>query len=197
MRTGQWVFFVTKPVSFRQQILVRPIAPFQLTFTLSTIISTQDPWKILHTSSFFPTGNVVCNEGRRGRRRTPRSPGGTVRRPGVKQQNVFLFTYISRCHTPIRRWSHYHRWTCYPLSHTHRFMVFSLNWNTLPADSEVFMTYSVSDSMVAFTPVPTPYSHSWLSHTHNRVIHNPTLPTTTILTMIESVYYHANFYGLF
>jgi hypothetical protein len=40
--------------------------------------------------------------------------------------------------------------------------------------------YSVSDSIVSFTPAPTPRSQSSLSHTHN--IHTPTLPTPTLLT---------------
>jgi hypothetical protein len=43
-----------------------------------------------------------------------------------------------------------------------------------------FCSYSVSGSIVSFTPEPTPRARSSLSHTHN--IHTPTLPTPTILT---------------
>ena len=52
------------------------------------------------------------------------------------------------------------------LSHTHKFMVFFRNRTSLPAVSANPTTYSVSDTIVAFTPAPTPHSHSSLSHTH-------------------------------
>ena len=48
------------------------------------------------------------------------------------------------------------------LSHAHRFMGFFRNQNGLPADSPSPTTYSVSDNIVGFTPVPTPSSHSFL-----------------------------------
>jgi len=47
-------------------------------------------------------------------------------------------------------------------------------FHTLPTDSVSPTTYSVSDNIVAFTPAPTPWSRSSLSHEH--IIHMLTHP---------------------
>jgi hypothetical protein len=54
--------------------------------------------------------------------------------------------------------------------------------NALSAPPASPTTYSVSDSIVAFTPAHTPCSRSLLSHTHS--MHTPNLPTSTLLTII-------------
>jgi hypothetical protein len=66
------------------------------------------------------------------------------------------------------------------LSHTHHFMGFSLNRNSLPTVSPTPTIYGVSDTTLTFTPTPTPRSCSSLSPTHR--IHIPTPPTSTFLT---------------
>ena len=64
--------------------------------------------------------------------------------------------------------------------HTNKFRVFFRNQNGLPAALANPTTYSVSDSIVSFTPTPTPRSPHSLLPTHH--IHTPTLPTPTFLT---------------
>jgi hypothetical protein len=55
-------------------------------------------------------------------------------------------------------------------------MGFFRNRTTLATASAIPTTYSVSDSIVAFTPTPTPRSHCSLSHTHKFIgfFHNRT-----------------------
>ncbi len=82
---------------------------------------------------------------------------------------------------PVSTSSHLSPYSLSFPSHAHRFMGFFRNRNSLVADSVSLMTYSVSDSTVAFTPAPCPSSLSSVSHTH--IIHTPTLHTPTFLTM--------------
>ena len=56
------------------------------------------------------------------------------------------------------------------LSHAHKFMVFFRNRTALRAASASPTTYSVSDSIVAFTPAPTPRSRCSLSQAHKFMV---------------------------
>ena len=58
------------------------------------------------------------------------------------------------------------------------------NRNSLPTAPSSPTTYSVSDIISAFTPAPTPFSHSSLSHTHS--IHTPTLRVSPLGHGIDS-----------
>ena len=89
-----------------------------------------------------------------------------------------LIFHFSAC-APERHFAPNPRSRC-SLSHAHKFMGFFGNRTALAAASASPTTYSVSDSIVAFTPAPTPRSRCSLSHTHS--IHTPTLPTSTLLT---------------
>ena len=66
-------------------------------------------------------------------------------------------------------------------------MVFFLNRNSLPTTPSSPTTYCVSDSIVTFTPAPTPHSRSWLWDTHkfmdffrnrNTLVTSSSSPTT-------------------
>ena len=67
---------------------------------------------------------------------------------------------------PMSTSSHSSPWTRWSLLHTHKFRVFCRNPTVLWSASAGPTTYSVSDSIVTFTPAPTPRSHCSLSHAH-------------------------------